>query len=540
MLLDGLLSALAITQVIIATLRAGSRIVLPGINNHNSSSDPDLPWILPHSVAGNETHNQNGSVGSLFNLTCAFRQAVKLGLRLDEFSPTVLKPKRRTAAANDDDDDDQLHPYRTIDCSTLIPHPFDDQPNYHQNREPYRMSLLPSAKIKGQDEDQAIVESGESLAIEDNRGTYFSHALVSEYVLSFDQVAQVTAYLPECFADLRSDCFGIDPRAFLKTFLERPFAAFQSNSKGAARTGGVFFVTYNYHYICKTIKRDELIMLLSMMPKYRQYMREQGHTTLLTKVCGLYEIVMKNSSGNAEPPQYLVIMNSVFPKPTGTDLLERFDLKGSTVGRRVMDKELVRLGGRSRAVLKDLNLVEDEARSTTPTVGGVDDADTESKGDQKSSLPSLNHGLHVGANMKEAFMQQLRSDVNFLQNCGVIDYSLLVGVSPYRRVPTHGSRSERRHKLLSLLLNRPIGTILSSPSPGGINGGPYSAMKGTRRNDPVTYYFGVIDFLQPFNAKKQLEYCVKAIRYAGASTYSCVPPRLYGQRFLHFIDQHMS
>ena len=437
MILDGLLSVLAITQAIIATLRAGSRILLPDLEESLTSSDPELSWILPNLPSVDK--DEDSSVGSLFDLTCAFRQAVNLGLRLDEHSSAGAHATNKKSPAHFDK---RNHPYRIIDCTVLIDLASDNAAKVNQKNGPYLMSLVPvpdideDAVVEFPVQDTTYVEREPKLAIEYRGGTYYSRAFVTECALNSQQTAKVTAYVPECFDDLRTECFGIDAEIFRDTFLERPFASFQSNSKGAARIGGVFFVTHNHQYICKTIKRDELVTLLRMMPKYRQYMHDQGHTSLLTRVCGLYEIVMKNSSGDDLPPQYFVIMNSVFPKPAGTDLFERFDLKGSTVGRRVADEELERLGGRSHVVLKDLNLVDDapgiaETTGTITGVGGIVKNEFEYDSKQESSSQSTllpNHGLHVGAETKQSFMRQLRSDVQFLQHCGVIDYSLLVGI----------------------------------------------------------------------------------------------------------------
>lgn len=557
MLLDGLLSALAITQAIIVTLRAGSRLVLTNDSQDyfDDREQVDLPLILPPSL-DEDDDKTNAATPSLFDLTCAFRHGVKLGLRLDEFDTKSTRI----------DEHEHEHPfYRVIDCSSLIHQP-------QSSTEPYRMSLVPA--VVSRDENQAE-EGGEDdilfsvnnsheaqedviLAIEYNArndhsdenmrtrkyatvksdsvsetysssSSYYSEALATEYALNSQQVATITTYLPDCFADLRS-FFGIDTHAFATAFLERPFCSFQSNSKGAARIGGVFFLTSDGQYICKTIKRDELITLLRMMPRYRGYMQAQGHSSLLTRVCGLFEI-----SFNKQAPQYLVIMNSIFP--AAADIEERFDLKGSTVGRRVTDKELVRLGGRRRAVLKDLNLVDEATRMVHANNDMSDDGDfDEATQQRKQQQPQQSsRGLHVGTETKQALLQQLRSDVQLLEECGVIDYSLLVGVSS--SVKHSSSKSgRRREKLISLLLNRP-----RHPNSSGVEAGPLAAVPGTRKSASVTYYFGVIDFLQPFNTKKQWEYRAKAIRYAGApATYSCVPPSLYARRFLDFIDQHVT
>ena len=51
------------------------------------------------------------------------------------------------------------------------------------------------------------------------------------------QVAQITAYAPETFARLRSH-FQIPEAEFMKSIFESgPYISYQSNSKGAARSG---------------------------------------------------------------------------------------------------------------------------------------------------------------------------------------------------------------------------------------------------------------------------------------------------------------
>jgi hypothetical protein len=49
--------------------------------------------------------------------------------------------------------------------------------------------------------------------------------------------------------------FDIPEESFSKSIFESgPFVSFQSNSKGAARVGGVFFFTRDGAYMIKTIK----------------------------------------------------------------------------------------------------------------------------------------------------------------------------------------------------------------------------------------------------------------------------------------------
>ncbi len=65
-------------------------------------------------------------------------------------------------------------------------------------------------------------------------------------------------------------------------------------------------------------------------------------------------------------------------------------------------------------------------------------------------------------------------------------------------------------------------------------------MGGTRRGRRVTYYMGVIDFLQPWTVKKRLERDLKGLAGMDKSAISCVAPADYAARFLDFVDSHVT
>jgi hypothetical protein len=68
------------------------------------------------------------------------------------------------------------------------------------------------------------------------------------------RVAELAVFSPDSFANLRSN-FGIEEESYRTSiFGSGPFVSFQSNSKGAARVGGVFFFTRDGAYMIKTIK----------------------------------------------------------------------------------------------------------------------------------------------------------------------------------------------------------------------------------------------------------------------------------------------
>ena len=306
---------------------------------------------------------------------------------------------------------------------------------------------------------------------------------------------QIRAYAPNEFAQLRK-LFGISEDAFCKSLVEAssPFVSFQSNSKGAARVGGIFFYSPDGGYLIKSIKQDEVPTLLRMLPQYGQFMKNNGRTTLLTRFCGMYDIDIEGTHHT------LVIMNAVFPSRASSSMTERFDLKGSSVGRKVSEEE--RLVKGTNAVLKDMDFVADE------------------DGKAISLLPGT----------REAFLGQLRRDIGLLQSCSVIDYSLLFGVEPL--VTAQGKRqSIFGKKLTSAFLSAVHGPI-------GVNGGKYAILPGTRNGQPALFHFGLIDFLQPFNHKKYLEWKVKSLLHENEE-FSCIPPENYARRLLAFLEDNI-
>jgi 1-phosphatidylinositol-4-phosphate 5-kinase len=52
----------------------------------------------------------------------------------------------------------------------------------------------------------------------------------------------------------------------------------------------------------------------------------------------------------------------------------------------------------------------------------------------------------------------------------------------------------------------------------------------------VVLYLGIIDILQEYNVKKQIEHCVKSLKYDPLSI-SAVEPSLYAKRFISFLEK---
>ena len=171
--------------------------------------------------------------------------------------------------------------------------------------------------------------------------------------------------------------------------------------------------------------------------------------------------------------------------------------------------------------------------------------------------------------------------MKFLIDCQVIDYSLLVGVvktkpfyatlaDRFLLAKSHGEllRTEivlrgkgRGDSILASLL-APVKLFLAPPiyvansvitklsnamawslpyygaERCGVDAGHLAQAYGERHGQPALYYFGLIDFLQPWNAMKIAEYKWKSLRYGQG--FSCVSPEEYADRFLRFMEQHIT
>lgn len=319
-----------------------------------------------------------------------------------------------------------------------------------------------------------------------------------------------------------------------------------------------------------------------MLPKYHEHMKRFGRDTLLTRICGMYGVRIRDagSATGSDELHTIVVMNSVFPAEASRFITERFDLKGSTVGRQVSEEERRNKG--ANAVLKDLDLAQEVAseRSLLAT--------------KDSLTPPSEYGLHVGPLAKASLMSQLRHDVKLLVEAQVMDYSLLVGVvdmasnglfefSKRRRFgknvkqprenkkPRQAKTTQREKKSEGVLLRWmaapvrlkispplfcarrlwtlvqwTVSSVVTMPMPYygsercGVDGGALSVLHGTRRGQRAVYYMGLIDFLQPWTTRKVLERQMKGLMGYDRKEISCVTPEEYASRFLEFIDAHVT
>lgn len=115
--------------------------------------------------------------------------------------------------------------------------------------------------------------------------------------------------------------------------------------------------------------------------------------------------------------------------------------------------------------------------------------------------------------------EQLKRDTAFLENCEIMDYSLLVGIVDLDQVAISGAIPWALPEKLSVFRT---------------DDGGFRSSDGKDRAMGLVYYMGIIDVLQPYNLRKKVEHALKSLRES-PDALSCVDPAQYSKRFVDFV-----
>ncbi|KAG8469411.1 hypothetical protein KFE25_005866 [Diacronema lutheri] len=304
-------------------------------------------------------------------------------------------------------------------------------------------------------------------------------------------------YRPHAFARLR-ELAGVSAASYLASLSARPTA----RSKPGGRSGAFLYTTADSRFLIKTCSAGECATLVRVLDSYTDYVGEQP-ATLLCRFVGCHAIEMYSKR------VHFLVMCNVFAQlphsPTVT-----YDLKGSHVGRSTSAKQ--------SAVKLDNDLA---------------------------------HTLWLQPHAARLLAAQLRLDVCWLTQRGLLDYSLIVGLLTRRffpaaqpppkpraeptdpaaracadcgadRAPT-GTAAEPSGALAST-----IGSALSRGGAATLARVPAAIVEG-----PGLFAFGIIDILQTWNWRKRIEYFFKAyVLLKDSKGFSAVRPEEYGRRFV--------
>jgi hypothetical protein len=162
-------------------------------------------------------------------------------------------------------------------------------------------------------------------------------------------------------------------------------------SKG--KSGSFIFFTRDLKFVLKSLTSKESDLLeYRMIPEYAKYVEMFPHT-LIPRLLGTYKISMPDTNQIWR----IMVMNNVLE--TSLYIHERYDLKGSIVGRAASAKELAKYG--KETVMKDLDFKDN---------GRV---------------------INLSRQTRFALLLQIENDIKFLKDLGIMDYSLFVGIHLY-------------------------------------------------------------------------------------------------------------
>lgn len=306
-------------------------------------------------------------------------------------------------------------------------------------------------------------------------------------------------YCPHAFRFLRHR-FGIDTADYMVSLCNT-----LKNGENALRelptpgkSGSLFFFSHDMRFIIKTIPKSEAKLLIALLPSYVDHIANDENT-LLPKFFGLHRV--KPHRGRQVR---FLIMNNIFQ--TRKTIHERYDLKGSTLGRQASDEEKKK----STVTYKDLDFIERGIKIT------------------------------IGPALRTQLLDQLKRDVKFLAKLHIMDYSLLIGVHNQEKDDGYVSGPPSPQPTSKLLhpnsaAHHDIFHSIFQENDGGMRGLDDSGVANGRY-----YYMGIIDILMLYSIRKKVEHTYKTLRYGKTQQISSVSPNEYATRFYEFAEKALT
>eukprot|EP00727_Mastigamoeba_balamuthi_P003168 m51a1_g12849 hypothetical protein (308) ;mRNA; f:143-1805 len=304
--------------------------------------------------------------------------------------------------------------------------------------------------------------------------------------------------------------YGISERDYARSFDED-----LRELRSPGKSGSFFFATQDMRFIVKSLGEDESAFLRqSLLEPYYNHIVVYPDS-LLVRLCGLHTVTWTSVQAERSPAlvtRTILVMTNAFP--SDRPVTERYDLKGSTHGRKTG-----REASEAERTKRDCVLKDNDFR----------------KGRGKLSLCLKD---------RSALLTALENDTLFLERNNSIDYSLLVGVAAYTREGADGisfsPRSSRASGELSSLQGLLEGRRGARQSIFTRDCGGYASTDESGKRLGEVFYISIIDFLQvqPYNSRKWIEHTIKSTvvdPYAISATDS----KTYAARFMAFMSQSL-
>jgi len=286
-------------------------------------------------------------------------------------------------------------------------------------------------------------------------------------------------YAPLAFRHFR-DTFGISSAEFTTSLCNESLR--ELGNPGAS--GEHLYLTSDDKFFLKTVSSKEAEFLQKILPGLYKNL-QQNPQTLLTKYYGMFAYQA------GQKKIRLVVMKNLFP--SGVKMHLKFDLKGSTHGRKASAKERAK----KSPTFKDLDF-----------------------------LDMVPEGFQIDPETYTALMSTLENDCSLLESNNNMDYSLLLGVHNLDKASRELNGRDQEEKSLF----QPNSTTSATHSTFQ-NGIPATNSKGER----LLIFVGIIDILQYYRLFKKIEHTFKSVITDG-DTVSVVEPGFYAIRFKEFMS----
>jgi 1-phosphatidylinositol-4-phosphate 5-kinase len=371
-------------------------------------------------------------------------------------------------------------------------------------------------------------------------------------------------YTPRVFRDLRKR-FGCDPGQYVYS-LCGDHALRELSSPG--KSGSVFYISHDDQYLCKSLRKSELGHLCNILPGYYNHVTEHRNT-ILPKFFGLHRITNPQKSQRVR----FIVMANVFCRDISINRM--YDLKGSVVGRSSEGKIT------ESTILKDLDLdctfklekkwheiffqqlehdcsfLENMNIMDYSLLLGVHFQDDEEEGKQDSEGGSLDSIRENGEDEEDEDLDGSdKSPMGTLpiKNRPDDDQDSLSFLENLNKLNKVTSTKERRTSEIFHMQTRTRRSDTLRPITEGMEqlsqamGVSYTRELGVNMPATVVFkdpkkpprdallFFAIIDILQDYNTKKQLENVSKSVLYK-RNEISAVSPKMYSKRFQDFMGK---
>uniref|UniRef100_A0AC35U1F0 PIPK domain-containing protein n=1 Tax=Rhabditophanes sp. KR3021 TaxID=114890 RepID=A0AC35U1F0_9BILA len=331
-----------------------------------------------------------------------------------------------------------------------------------------------------------------------------NHAYNKEYMPSHFKIKQ---YCPNVFRNVREQ-FGITQKEYLSSLTYSEPELDTDESSGHSK----LYISHDKRFVIKAIDSENVAELLSILPKYHEYVVSKMGKTLLPQNLGLYRITVDGDN------TYLLVMRNIFG--CKYNVHKKYDLKGSTIQRQASEKER----SKELPTFKDNDFIED------------------------------NYKLILPCAAKDQLLELLKADTEFLTKHHLMDYSLLVGIHDCDKAAkeeeakemgqVHSSEPEDLSGGEELCPSPPDSPLPSTGAFTALSDGPdledefFAITTSASSEKKLIYFIGLVDILTYYGVKKRTATAAKTVKYGSeAKEISSVKPEQYARRLIEFIKR---